>query len=397
VTLSEASTIKPTKGSIPLNTEVTSYILTGWLLKKRRKKMQGWAKRWFRLDTSGILSYMDSPTATETRGVLYLVPTTIIHHQPKQLGFYIQANDDNNDDWTYYLKALTMEDYTKWTTHLKQLRMNQVNQLETWQLKRQSGHLTSIIKNKARKDVARGLQASQIVKEKLLNLDQWIQEHQIKPSNLLELKIAVKRQEQLWYVIQDTIWQADPFGLNKAFEDISLENENDEAIIVQSNRLSMNSIQSNEDFYDAQDQGNIYFNIIENELYSLHFQDEEEKSCMLDYSIQPNRREQLPSIAVGEASSAISIIRKNVGKDLSTIALPVSMNEPISILQRACEELEYSELLDKASQLDNSMDRLIYVTIFAITSYASSQYRTGRKVSLLIKQNYIFFYLFIII
>lgn len=60
--------------------------------------------------------------------------------------------------------------------------------------------------------------------------------------------------------------------------------------------------------------------------------------------------------------------------------MPVSMNEPIGMLQRACEELEYSTLLDQAATQPDSLDRLIYVATFAITSYTSTQYRTGRKV-----------------
>ena len=92
-----------------------------------------------------------------------------------------------------------------------------------------------------------------------------------------------------------------------------------------------------------------------------------------------SRRTKLPSPAVADAGSAISIFRKNVGKDLSSIAMPISMNEPLNMLQKACEELEYCELLDKASTLDDALERLMLVTVFTISTYASSQYRTGRK------------------
>lgn len=59
--------------------------------------------------------------------------------------------------------------------------------------------------------------------------------------------------------------------------------------------------------------------------------------------------------------------------------MPISLNEPINLLQRLCEELEYCDLLDKATAQTSSMDRLMYVTAFAISGYASSQYRIGRK------------------
>lgn len=35
-----------------------------------------------------------------------------------------------------------------------------------------------------------------------------------------------------------------------------------------------------------------------------------------------------------------------IGKDLTKIAFPVTFNEPLSMLQNLCENLEYSEILD---------------------------------------------------
>lgn len=91
------------------------------------------------------------------------------------------------------------------------------------------------------------------------------------------------------------------------------------------------------------------------------------------------RRTLLPAPVSGEDISLLSILRKNVGKDLSTVAMPVSLNEPINVLQRLCEELEYSELLDKAVTLPDSLDRLVYVAAFAVSGYATTQWRAARK------------------
>lgn len=72
--------------------------------------------------------------------------------------------------------------------------------------------------------------------------------------------------------------------------------------------------------------------------------------------------------------SLIGVLRKNVGKDLSTISMPVSLNEPISLLQRFSEALEYSDLLDEATHKPgSSLERLIYITAFAISSFSSSR------------------------
>ncbi|WEW60426.1 Oxysterol-binding protein 3 [Emydomyces testavorans] len=69
--------------------------------------------------------------------------------------------------------------------------------------------------------------------------------------------------------------------------------------------------------------------------------------------------------------SLIGFLRKNVGKDLSTISMPVSANEPLSLLQRAAEQFEYSRLLDAAANATDALERLIYVTAFAISPFSN--------------------------
>jgi hypothetical protein len=73
--------------------------------------------------------------------------------------------------------------------------------------------------------------------------------------------------------------------------------------------------------------------------------------------------------------SLISFLRKNVGKDLSTISMPVSANEPISLLQRLAEALEYVSLLDTASELKNPDQRLLHVAAFAVSYFANGRAR----------------------
>lgn len=74
--------------------------------------------------------------------------------------------------------------------------------------------------------------------------------------------------------------------------------------------------------------------------------------------------------------SLIGFLRKNVGKDLSTISMPVSANEPLSLLQRVAEQMEYSSLLDAAgSPSRTSPERLLYICAFAISSFSSSRVR----------------------
>ncbi|XP_060112894.1 oxysterol-binding protein-related protein 6 isoform X2 [Heteronotia binoei] len=74
-----------------------------------------------------------------------------------------------------------------------------------------------------------------------------------------------------------------------------------------------------------------------------------------------------------------NILRNNIGKDLSKVSMPVELNEPLNTLQHLCEELEYSELLDKAAECDDPYERMVLVAAFATSGYASTYYRAGSK------------------
>lgn len=61
------------------------------------------------------------------------------------------------------------------------------------------------------------------------------------------------------------------------------------------------------------------------------------------------RRKQLPDPVEKEKRVSLwSMIKDNVGKDLTRVCLPVYFNEPISSLQKCFEDMEYSYLLDQA-------------------------------------------------
>uniref|UniRef100_A0A7N6AYL3 Oxysterol-binding protein n=1 Tax=Anabas testudineus TaxID=64144 RepID=A0A7N6AYL3_ANATE len=92
-----------------------------------------------------------------------------------------------------------------------------------------------------------------------------------------------------------------------------------------------------------------------------------------------SRRSTLPSPSPTSSVSLWNILRNNIGKDLSKVAMPVQLNEPLNTLQRFCEELEYSELLDRANQTQDPYQRMVYVATFAISSYASTYHRAGSK------------------
>uniref|UniRef100_A0A3P8SQ97 Oxysterol-binding protein n=1 Tax=Amphiprion percula TaxID=161767 RepID=A0A3P8SQ97_AMPPE len=92
------------------------------------------------------------------------------------------------------------------------------------------------------------------------------------------------------------------------------------------------------------------------------------------------RRSCLPMPSPNNSTISLwNILRNNIGKDLSKVAMPVQLNEPLNTLQRLCEELEYSELLDRAANTQDPFERMIYMATFVVSGYASSYYRTGGK------------------
>uniref|UniRef100_A0A8B9KRR2 Oxysterol-binding protein n=1 Tax=Astyanax mexicanus TaxID=7994 RepID=A0A8B9KRR2_ASTMX len=100
----------------------------------------------------------------------------------------------------------------------------------------------------------------------------------------------------------------------------------------------------------------------------------------LNSAHQGQRRSFLPSPSPNTSNISLwNILRNNIGKDLSKVAMPVQLNEPVNTLQRLCEELEYSELLDRAAHTQDPFERMVYIATFAVSGYASSYYRAGGK------------------
>lgn len=92
----------------------------------------------------------------------------------------------------------------------------------------------------------------------------------------------------------------------------------------------------------------------------MHTKKESQKSGYLNFE----RRTKLPDpIEKEKGVSLWSMIKDNVGKDLTRVCLPVYFNEPISSLQKCCEDMEYSFLLDQAYEFGREV-RLMCIAYF---------------------------------
>ncbi|XP_037338451.1 oxysterol-binding protein 2 isoform X1 [Pungitius pungitius] len=83
-----------------------------------------------------------------------------------------------------------------------------------------------------------------------------------------------------------------------------------------------------------------------------------------------------------------SIMKNCIGKELSKIPMPVNFNEPLSMLQRLTEDLEYHELLDKAARCESSLEQMCLVAAFSISSYSTTVHRTAKPFNPLLGETY---------
>ncbi|XP_047325832.1 oxysterol-binding protein-related protein 2A-like isoform X2 [Impatiens glandulifera] len=121
----------------------------------------------------------------------------------------------------------------------------------------------------------------------------------------------------------------------------------------------------------------------------------EQEMCTNDIEtldVEIERRKKLPDPAEKEKGVSLwSMIKDNVGKDLTRVCLPVYFNEPISSLQKCFEDLEYSYLLDRAykhGKEGNSLLRILYVAAFAVSGYASCEGRHCKPFNPLLGETY---------
>ncbi|OZJ03117.1 hypothetical protein BZG36_03882 [Bifiguratus adelaidae] len=85
-----------------------------------------------------------------------------------------------------------------------------------------------------------------------------------------------------------------------------------------------------------------------------------------------------------------SILKNSIGKDLTRISLPVYFNEPASMLQRMCEDMEYAELLNIAVKQTQSTERMLYVVAFAVSNFSSVIGRVAKPFNPLLGETFEF-------
>lgn len=91
---------------------------------------------------------------------------------------------------------------------------------------------------------------------------------------------------------------------------------------------------------------------------------------------------------LGRGFSIWSILKNAIGRDLTKITMPATINEPLSVLQRMAEDMEYASLLEKAADCTCSADRMMYIALFVLSSYNSQVHRNNKPFNPLLGETY---------
>ncbi|PLW29728.1 hypothetical protein PCASD_15592 [Puccinia coronata f. sp. avenae] len=101
------------------------------------------------------------------------------------------------------------------------------------------------------------------------------------------------------------------------------------------------------------------------------------------------KRTTLPITADDRPSVSLwGILKNSIGKDLTKISFPVSFNEPVSMLQRMAEDMQFSECLDAAAEQPDSLIRMAYVAGFAMSNYSSTVGRLAKPFNPLLGETF---------
>ncbi|XP_077310818.1 oxysterol-binding protein 1-like [Lithobates pipiens] len=83
-----------------------------------------------------------------------------------------------------------------------------------------------------------------------------------------------------------------------------------------------------------------------------------------------------------------SVMKNCIGKELSKIPMPVNFNEPLSMLQRLTEDLEYYHLLDRGAQCESALEQLCLVAAFTVSSYSTTVFRVSKPFNPLLGETF---------
>uniref|UniRef100_A0A672MRQ3 Oxysterol-binding protein n=1 Tax=Sinocyclocheilus grahami TaxID=75366 RepID=A0A672MRQ3_SINGR len=384
----------------------------GYMLKKRKWPMKGWHKRFFYLD-KGILKYAKCAADVEKGKLHGCIDVGLSVMAIKKKAKCIDLDAEEN---IYHLKIKSQELFDEWVSKLRHHRLYRQNEIRASPAKQSSLHSPVSFTSQAK--VTAWLQSSD-------DMDRCTKELSVCEAQLLELNHLLRSMEVLHRTCSAPAinalqastydspkkekrhprkWRPKNYGKDnkttlQVIRDLLLKQDSRPLVHQVSNESRASITESLSEFFDAQEVL-LSASSSENEVrMKSHLFCQSHKcaalsvnavgapelcfsfsACVENGGSQEQRRSCLPSPSPNTSNISLwNILKNNIGKDLSKVAMPVQLNEPLNTLQRLCEELEYSELLDKAAHTQDPFERMVYIATFAVSGYASSYYRAEGK------------------
>uniref|UniRef100_A0A8B9J927 Oxysterol-binding protein n=1 Tax=Astyanax mexicanus TaxID=7994 RepID=A0A8B9J927_ASTMX len=334
----------------------------GFMLKKRKWPLKGWHKRFFVLD-NGILKYSKSPIDIQKGKLHGSIDVGLSVMSVKKKARRI---DLDTEEHIYHLKVKSPDVFDAWVCKLRHHRLYRQNEIV------RSPRDASLRAFPPPASLESPQTTPSSAHETKVNLS-----HPLTLSLSLSLSLTVS----LCFVFLSCV-----MCVECASEQIHVGIPLTQQASNES-RLSMS--ESVSEFFDAQEVL-LSASSSENEVRGMSGETGSlTHPCLVPAvpngdlaggAFRNGRRTCLPAPSPDTSNINLwNILRNNIGKDLSKVSMPVELNEPLNTLQHMCEELEYTELLDKAAETDDPYERMALVAAFAVSAYSSTYYRAGSK------------------
>ena len=346
-------------------------------LLKWTNYLYGWQERFCVLKGAIFSYYIPNSESHMPKGRVHLAISTIKENlnnnenlseedKNSDLGFEI-----NTGSTVYFFKANNIEDKNNWIKIIKRNKVEAEKNIKEYFDKKTNEDKYSQLKDYVSNLIAEQNFHSDLENKLKLAIND-IDNNRIQQPQSMRLKsrnqLSLSQNNQFNVKTEELNFSNKAFNLSKKeyhhirsnskekFYSLSDEEENDEEIIMNnndnkfklSNPINLKKILPSfkKSFYDP--------------LYNY------------------KKRKSLPVTCKKLNYNVWEILKGSIGKDINRFTVPIFLNEPISMLQKLCENFQYASLLNKAAYEDNPYKRLAYSTCFCIGGFSMNIYRAKK-------------------
>ena len=346
-------------------------------LLKWTNYLYGWQERFCVLKGAIFSYYIPNSESHMPKGRVHLAISTIkenlnnnenLSEEDKNSDLGFEINTGSN---VYFFKANNIEDKNNWIKIIKRNKVEAEKNIKEYFDKKNNEDKYSQLKDYVSNLIAEQNFHSDLENKLKLAIND-IDNNRIQQPQSMRLKsrnqLSLSQNNQFNVKTEELNFSNKAFNLSKKeyhhirsnskekFYSLSDEEENDEEIIMNnndnkfklSNPINLKKILPSfkKSFYDP--------------LYNY------------------KKRKSLPVTCKKLNYNVWEILKGSIGKDINRFTVPIFLNEPISMLQKLCENFQYASLLNKAAYEDNPYKRLAYSTCFCIGGFSMNIYRAKK-------------------